>query len=257
MSPSILANELFPRRIVPSGIGKRPPSWLWLAFIPHIWIGVVLLGQLVLQTAWAAVGRNLPLASVRLSSRAGSKGGTIYELEYTWNDEQGSHHFDKTYLGESTWNTLNSNHSAGRVRALSVGREIWLHDVVAQGDSPWWEVAHLVPVVLIWDGAMALLVTVVWVLPRLNRRLYRIGAVAPGRITRTREYRNRGTRYYIEYRYEVNGRMRNGQMETTAAAYSAAQAGQAVHVLYNPNGGKRSIIYEYGGYEWADEAMRG
>src|SRR3982751_2769395 len=98
MSPSILANEFFPRRIVPSGIGKRPPSWLWLAFIPHIWIGVVLLGQLVMQTVGGAAGRNLPLASVRLSSREGSKGGTIYELEYTWNNEQGSQHFDKTYL---------------------------------------------------------------------------------------------------------------------------------------------------------------
>jgi len=97
---------------------------------------------------------------------------------------------------------------------------------------------------------MSVFVWVMWVHPRLYRNLYKIGCIAPGWIMGKKEVKGKGTTYYINYEYEVAGQVRKGKMQTNAAAYHRAHAGEAVHVLYHPNGGKRSIIYEYGGYRW-------
>jgi hypothetical protein len=106
------------------------------------------------------------------------------------------------------------------------------------------------PIVLVLDGATALIVLAVLLPPARARRLVREGTLAVGTLIDSRCFTGKGATNYLRYQFKTaDGGVLTKIISVSRAAYEAARMGMAVTVLYDPMRPKRSLAYEYCDYE--------
>jgi hypothetical protein len=239
--------------------GPGCSTWFVRVFIlPHMCVGVFLIGRLFLTILNALFGTDLEATVTRAHTETTSKGGTIYHISYQYS--AGGRIFTnsesvgvQTYAAASRPNEAEGRRTTVRIRALRLGP---LHDEqLTTGRSVWGQVGQFLFIALFWNGILSVFVTVAWVAPIRRYLLVRNGSVTEGTIVSKRERSGKGMTYYARFcfRNPENGTEIEREMTLPGkAAYDAVQRGRTVTVVYSLQNPRRAVIYEFCGYEARD-----
>jgi hypothetical protein len=246
-----------PPRQVHGGVG----CGVWFArlfILPHMCVGVGLIGMFALAALVAAFGTDFMARVTRAYTSRGSKGGTTYNLAYQY--DAGGRQFTNsatvgagTYAAVSRPGDLEGHAEMVRVRHIGLGS---LHyHLLTQERSAWTAAGQFLLFALFWNGIVSVFVVLLWVMPIRQRSLARHGFATLGTIDGSRVRRGKSTSYYATFRFTdpANGQEISREMQLPGRThYEEAQAGRAVTVLYDPRKPKRAIVYELSGYRVAE-----
>ena len=221
-------------------------------------VGIFLIQQFVLTVLTAAFGTDLVATVTKAYTREGSKGGTIYYINYQYS--AGGRVYTNSesvgqgiYAAVSSPEDLESGAATVRVRHFELGP--FRHHQLTQGHSTWRRAGEALLIALFWNGILSVFVTLAWIAPIRQRRLVRHGHVTKGTIVSTRQRSGKGTIYYAKFRFRnpENGVEIEREMELPGKnAYDVAHAGRPVTVLYLPRNPRRAVVYEFCWYSVRD-----
>jgi len=228
-----------------------------LFILPHMCVGLGLIGMFALAVLVAAFGTDLTARVTRAYTSRGSKGGTIYNLTYQY--EAGGQQFTKsdtvgagTYAAVSRPGDLEGRAETVRVRHIGLGS---LHyHLMTQEHSAWIAAGQLLLFALFWNGIVSIFVVVLWVMPIRQRNLARHGLATLGTIDGSRMRRGKGVSYFATFRFTdpASGQEISREMQLPGRTqYEAAEEGRVVTVLYDPRNPKRAIVYDLSSYRVA------
>lgn len=242
----------------PRTVRGGPGCAIWgvrVFILPHMAVGVVMIGLLLMTLAVALFGTDVPATLTNIHTSHSRKGGTIYHVGYTYRFA-GRDYTNSGTVGAQTYSQLKRASAEDappatlRVRHFELGP---IHyQVLTEEHSAWNSVVPLLCFVLFWHGILSVFVYLVWVSPIRTARLIRHGEAAPGAIVKVRESRgNKSTSYYATFRFNdpATGTEIQREMRLPGRAqYDLAQPGVAVTVLFDPRKPRRALVYEFSGY---------
>jgi hypothetical protein len=245
-----------PPREVCGGVGAR--LWFMRLFIlPHMCVGVGLVGMFLLTVLVVAFGTDTSAVVTEAHTGKTSKGRTSYHITYRYRIGEREHTKSdsvavSTYAAVSDPGKIEEGVAKVRMRYIELGS---LHyHLLVEGDFAW-KPFSLLFAVLFWNGIVSIFVYAAWVAPIRNRWLVRHGAATVGKIVSRRMVRGKGTSYYatFTFREPASGQEFKRVMRLPGELkYEVAQEGRAVTVVYDPSKPKRSLVYELSGCRVAD-----
>ena len=231
---------------------------LWfirLFILPHMCVGVGMVGFLVLNLLVAAFGTGASAVVTHLHTSRGNKGSTAYHVDYHYTLE-GREFSHSGTVGAAAYaalprpKDLEGPASTLPVRHLNLGR--WHYQVITLEGSAWKTAGGILLFALFWNGILSVFVYVAWVAPLRARWLVRGGQTTMGMILTSRAARgSKSTSYYATFRFRDPATGQEIQREMSLpglAQYNEARAGREVTVIYQPEKPRRALVYELSGY---------
>jgi hypothetical protein len=245
----------------PRAVEGRPGPLIWLARVfslPHAGVGVASLAGAAFLVLWAVLGTVLPAEPLRAYTTM-RKGQINYQLDYRYFVDGHEYAGSESVSGEA-YRTLERDLRRGAVpvgvavRYFALGP---LHLATLTGTvgpsagARWATALFLAFFFVLWNGVVGSVLWTLWVRPIREKRLYRDGHAARGRVIgRRRKGSGKGARFLVEYEFRTSdGTRETGEVAVRRAAqWEQVHEQQEVTVLYWPARPKRSLISELGSY---------
>jgi len=235
-----------PREVTRTGGIPVPLRVALFLLIPHVWVGMFLIGSVLREPAMELWGRDTTAVVVSRDLVRGK--GTRCQIVYAYNDGVERRTETETF-GEQDFAAYPPGKQL-QVRALRLGP---IHQCQMLDRQRGVGICCMLPFALVWNGFMASLLYTVCLSPLSNRRLIRIGQPVIGKIVGKAEQKGKGTTYMVTYTYvPTDGRERLGRMTVSNSQYQTAQAGENVIVFYEPRRSSNSTIYRFCNYAARD-----
>ncbi|HZU95928.1 MAG TPA: DUF3592 domain-containing protein [Planctomycetota bacterium] len=212
--------------------------------IPHVWIGLGLIGALFLSIGVAALGTDVDARVLETKTRSGKK-GTVYEVRYGYVVD-GESVEKREDVSASIYARASAPGATLHVRHFDVGT---LHGTAITEDrTAWAQVPQWIFVACFWNGIVSVFVYQLSIAPLRRRSLIKNGQVTQGEIASKRIGQKNAR--FVTFRFfgPTSDEAIMSEMAVTKEVHEAAVAGTPVTVLYDPRKPSRAIAYELSGY---------
>jgi hypothetical protein len=230
---------------------------IWFArlfILPHVCVGVGLMGVFVLTVLTAFFGTDIEARVTKAYTTRG-KNRTIYNLDYTFS--AGGHNYTKSdTVSQNTYSTANrfSDIQEGtakvKVRFFQAGP--FHYHICTQDSSPGSRIGLMLFFALFWNAILSVFVYLLWISPLRDRRLLHSGEAIGGVIVSNRINPGRkSTTYKATFRFNHPITGEEIQCEITLPGreqFEAAIEGRTITVIYSPRKPRRALVYELSGY---------
>ena len=215
--------------------------------IPHVWVGLFLIGVFFLRPAVGLFGYERDATVVSRESVHG-KHSTRCRIGYEYK-ESGLRYVDHDTVEQNAARQFPTGTTL-RIKSL--------HLLGLGGSTPWTgrrpAASSLIPLAmpLFWNGIVFWLFCAICLAPLRHRRLVKIGEAVNGRITAKTIQRNKSTTYSVVFEYPTPDGIRSAKMAVAKADYDLAAIGDDAVVLYDPARPSWAILYKYIQYSARD-----
>jgi hypothetical protein len=228
--------------------------WLWLIrlfIMPHMLIGIGIIGWFLICVCWLVAGRNVPGTITRAWEEHGKKGTTTYLVEYQYADgntpQTGRTSVDaqmyqrvRPLVGPSA-GAERADETRIQVRVISVGN--LRHAAVVNSAGSY--AAEVLPPLLMglfWNGVLSAFFYAVWMVPYQHKALAVYGRATLGEVTGITT--GKGAKAIYSFK-TLTGEHITGS--TGLGARPKLKRGPAI-VLYDETRPKRNVLLEAAAY---------